>query len=281
VNVFEKYNILKRSKMKKTIGAVCILILLTGISNIYPAGFDQKIGVVEKLGNQIPLNVSFTDSDGKTVMLKDLINKPTVIDLAYYKCTGICTPLMTEIAGVINKVDLIAGKDYNIVTISINDNEFPKDAASKKAEMMNLVNSEIPDNAWRFLTGDSSSIAAVTSAVGFNFQRLPDGTFTHTGILIFVSSDGKICRYLKPDYDNQGNFRILPFDFKMAILEASKGQAIPVINNVVKYCFSYQPKSDSYTFNLFKVFGTGTLVVVAIVFVFVVLRPGKKHKKIS
>ena len=72
--------------------------------------------MVEKLGNKIPLDVSFTDSEGKTVTLKDLIKKPTVIDLAYYKCTGICTPLMTEIANVINKVDLIAGKDYNIIT---------------------------------------------------------------------------------------------------------------------------------------------------------------------
>ena len=119
----------------------------------------------------------------------------------------------------------------------------------------------------------------MTNAVGFNYQRREDGTFTHTGVLIFVSSDGKICRYLKPDYNNRGDFQILPFDFKMALLDASKGQAIPVISNVVKYCFSYQPKSDTYAFNLFKVFGTGTLVIVAIVFVFVVLRPGKSIKK--
>jgi protein SCO1/2 len=266
--------------MKKTIGAIILIILFIGLGNGFADGFNQKIGVVEKLGNKVPLNVSFTDSDGKTVTLKDLIKKPTVIDLAYYKCTGICTPLMTEVANVINKVDLIAGKDYNIVTISINDNEFTKDAAAKKAEMLNLVKTEIPASAWTFLTGDSNAISAITNAVGFYYQRQEE-TFIHTGVLIFISTDGKICRYLKPDYNNRGDFRILPFDFKMAILEASKGQAIPVINNVVRYCFSYQPKSDTYTFNLFRVFGTGTLVVVAIVFVFVVLKPGKKHKKIS
>jgi len=265
--------------MKTKIGAVVLIILLIGLINAFPEGFNDKIGVVEKLGNKIPLNVSFTDSDGKTVVLKDLINKPTVIDLAYYKCTGICTPLMTEVANVINKVDLQAGKDYNIVTISINDNEFTKDAAAKKAEMMNLVKSDIPANAWSFLTGDSSAIKTVTNAVGFYYQPQKE-TFIHTGVLIFVSADGKICRYLKPDYDSHGNFKVLPFDFKMALLEASKGEAIPVIDNVVRYCFSYQPQSDTYTFDLFKIFGTGTLLIVAVVFVFVVLKPGKHNKKI-
>jgi len=263
--------------MKTKIGAVVLIILLMGLRNAFAEGFNDKIGVVEKLGNKIPLQATFTDSEGKTVALKDLITKPTVIDLAYYKCTGICTPLMTEVANVINKTDLQAGKDYNIITISINDNEFTKDAAAKKAEMMNLVKAEIPANAWTFLTGDSSQIKLVTKAVGFNYQ--PDKeTFIHTGVLIFVSADGKICRYLKPDYDNRGNFKVLPFDFKMALLEASKGEEIPVIDNVVKYCFSYQPKSDTYAFDLFKIFGTGTILIVAAIFVFVVWRPGK-HKK--
>jgi protein SCO1/2 len=263
--------------MKTKIGAVVLIILLTGLSNVFPADFSEKIGLVEKLGNKVPLDVSFMDSEGKTVVLKDLVNKPTVIDLAYYKCTGICTPLMTEVANVINKIDLTAGKDYNIITISINDNEFSKDAAAKKAEMLNLVKTEIPANAWTFLTGDSAAISTVTKAVGFNYQRQEEA-FIHTGILIFISADGKICRYLKPDYNNHGDFRILPFDFKMALLEASRGEAIPVIDNVVRYCFSYQPKSDTYTFDLFKIFGAGTLLMVAVVFVFVVLKPGK-HKK--
>jgi protein SCO1/2 len=266
--------------MKKTIEAIGLIILFIGFRNGFSADFDQKIGIVEKLGNKIPLDISFIDSEGKTIALRDLIKKPTVIDLAYYKCTGICTPLMTEVANVINKIDLTAGKDYNIVTISINDNEFSKDAAAKKAEMLNLVKTEIPASAWTFLTGDSNAIGAITKAVGFNYQRQEDA-FIHTGVLIFVSSDGKICRYLKPDYNNRGDFRILPFEFKMAILEASKGEVIPVIDNVVRYCFSYQPKSDTYTFNLFKIFGTGTLVVVAVVFIFVIFKPKNNHKKIS
>ena len=262
--------------MKKLIGVFVLIIFLSNLSSILAVEYRDKVGVNEKLGDKIPLNTKFFDSDGKQVTLKNLITKPTVIDFAYYKCTGICTPLMTEVADVINKIDLVAGKDYNIITVSFNADEFPKDAAKKKIEMMNLVKSEIPNSAWRFLTGDSASINELTNAVGFNFEKQGD-TFLHTGLLVFVSSDGKICRYLKPGFTDRGDFRILPFSFKMAIVEASKGEAIPVIEEISRYCFSYEPKNESYVFNWFKISGVGVLIIVAGLFVFVVLKP-KKNK---
>lgn len=263
--------------MKKLIGVFIFIFFISNLNSVLASELRDKVGVDEKLGNKIPLNTMFFDSDGKEVILKDLISKPTVIDFAYYKCTGICTPLMTEVADVVNKIDLIAGKDYNIITISINPDELPKDAANKKAEMMNLVKTEIPDSAWRFLTGDSLSINELTKAVGFNYERQGD-TFLHTGLLVFVSSDGKICRYLKPGFTDRGDFRILPFIFKMAIVEASKGEAIPVIDELSRYCFSYEPKNESYVFNWFKISGAGILLAVAAVFIFVVLKPKKKVK---
>ncbi len=261
--------------MKKITGVFGLIIFLLSFNFVFASDLREKVGVVEKLGNKIPLNTKFFDSNGKEVKLKDLITKPTVIDLVYYKCTGICTPLMTEVADVVNKIDLTAGKDYNIISISFNPDELPKDAAKKKAEMMNLVKTEIPDSAWRFLTGDSLSIREFTNAIGFNYEQQGD-TFLHTGLLVFVSSDGKICRYLKPGFTDRGDFRILPFIFKMAIVEASKGEAIPVIDEVSRYCFSFEPKNESYVFNWFKISGAGILVAVAAIFIFVVLKPKKK-----
>ncbi len=262
--------------MKKITGVFVFIFFLLSLNPVFAAGFRDKVGLNEKLGNKIPLDVRFFDSNGNEVMLRDLVTKPTVIDLAYYKCTGICTPLMTEVADVINKIDLAAGKDYNIITISFNPDELPKDAARKKTEMMNLVRTGIPDSAWRFLTGDSLSISKITKAIGFNYERQSD-TFLHTGVLVFISSDGKICRYLKPDFNYRGDFKILPFSFKMAILEASKGEAIPVIEEVSRYCFSYEPKNESYVLNWFKISGAGILILVAALFVFVVLKPRKKQ----
>ncbi len=263
--------------MKKLIGVAVLIYFLFSIGTAAAAGFKDKIGIDEKLGNKIPLDASFYDSHGKEVTLGEIINKPTVIDFAYYKCTGICTPLMTEVADVMNRVDLKPGKDYDVISISFNADETPNDAFKKKQEMMNLLNSGIPDSAWQFLTGDSLNISKVTKAAGFNFEK-QDDTFLHTGVLIFISADGKICRYLRPGFSDRGNFRILPFDFKMAIIEASEGEAIPVIDKALKYCFTYQPKNESYVLDMFNVSGAGILIVVAGLFFFVIRKP-KKIKK--
>ncbi len=266
--------------MKRILNTLFVFIFLLGFSKLFAAGFEEKVGINQKLGSVIPLNTSFYDSHNNKVSLSDLINKPTVIDFAYYKCTGICTPLMTEIADVVNKVDLIPGKDYNLITISFNPDETPKDAADKKLQIINLLNNNIPASGWKFLTGDSLSIKKVADAAGFHFEREGNG-YIHTGSLIFVSSEGKICRYLKPDFNYRGDFKILPFDFKMAILEASKGEEIPVVDKALKYCFKYQPKNQAYVFDVFKVSGITIILIVTLVFLFVVRKPKKKIKKIG
>jgi protein SCO1/2 len=266
--------------MKKLIGAWSFIIFLFCLSISYPKDLSDKVGIDQQLGKTIPLDAVFYDSKGNEVTLRKLINKPTVIDFAYYKCTGICTPLMTEVADVMNRVDLKPGKDYQVITISFDENELPKDAAEKKAAMTNLLNSGIPVSSWWFLTGDSTNIRKVTNAAGFHFER-QGNTFLHIGILMFVSKDGKICRYLEPGFNYKGNFRILPLDFKMALLDASKGQAIPVIDKALRYCFSYQPKNKSYVLDVFKISGVSIVVMVTALFFFVIRKPKKDSKKIS
>ncbi len=268
--------------MKTLTGVFIAVILLVSVNIVLAKDLETKIGVVEKLGGKIPLNAVFFDSNGKEVRLGDLITKPTVIDLAYYKCNGICTPIMTDVADVVNRVDLVPGKDYNLITVSFNPEELPKDAAYKKTQIMNLLKTDVPDSAWRFLTGDSASISKLTKAVGFNFDYR-NGVYIHTGMLVFVSKEGKICRYITPgDVDSgigAGDLRILPMSFKMAIVEASKNEAIPVIENESEYCFDgTQPEDKSMVNDWFKISGAGILVIVAALFVFIVRKP-KKNKQ--
>jgi len=266
--------------MKTIIGVFAVIILLAGFNTEKAKDLETKVGVVEKLGGKIPLNAIFIESNGKEVRLGDLITKPTVIDLAYYKCNGICTPIMTEVADVVNRVDLVPGKDYSLITVSFNPDELPKDAASKKVQIMNLLKSNVPNSAWKFLTGDSASISELTKAVGFNYD-FKNGVYIHTGMLVFVSKEGKICRYIIPgDADSgigAGDLRILPMSFKIAIVEASKNEAIPVINNESEYCFDGKhPKDESMVYDWFKISGAGILVMVAALFIFIVLKPKKK-----
>ena len=266
--------------MNRVIYILSLIFLAVNLHTAYAAGFKDKVGIDQKLGSTIPSNATFYDSHGNKIVLGDLFNKPTVIDFAYYKCTGICTPLMTEIADVVNKVDMTPGKDYNLITISFDPDEIPKDAAEKKLQIVALLKDRIPASGWKFLTGDSLDIKKVADAAGFHFEREGNG-YIHTGSLIFVSSEGKICRYLRPDFNYRGDFQILPFDFKMAVLEASKGEEIPVVDKALKYCFKFQPKNQAYVFDVFKVSGITIIVMVTLVFFFIVRKPKKNIKKIG
>ena len=262
--------------MKKVIITIIIFVSFTGINKVFAGSENTKVGIVKNLGKTIPMDLSFYDSDGKKVLLKDLITKPTVIDFAYYKCTGICTPLMTEVADVVGKTDLEPGKDYNLLTISISPEETSFDAANKKFQIMDLVGKKIPSSSWRFLTGDSLDVKALTDAAGFHFEK-QGNTYLHTGVIIFVSPTGKICRYLEPGYDEQGNFRILPLDFKMAIMDAARGQAVPVVDEVLRFCFSLQPKNKSLVITLFILIGVFMILLVSAFVIFVLLRPKKNN----
>ncbi len=265
--------------LKRLAVMAVLLIIIFSSGFLRAAGFQKEIGLTEKLGNKIPLDAVFYDSQGKKVTLGSIINKPTVIDFAYYKCTGICTPLMSEIADVMNRVDLQPGKDYNVVTISFNDDETPKDAFKKKQSMINLLRSGIPASAWWFLTGDSTNIKKVTEAAGFNFTQKEPDNFLHIGVLVFVSANGTICRYVEPGYTTRGNFRILPVSFKMALIEASKGEVIPVIDRQLRYCFTDPPKNESFVIDAFDFSGILILLAVGALYFYVIRKPRKASKK--
>jgi len=235
---------------------------------------DNDIGIVEKLGSTVPLNVSFINEDGNKVLLKDLIQRPTLLAFVYYKCPGICSPILTELANVVGKVDLVAGEDYDIVTISMDETEKPVDAVEKKKSILGFTQNSFPLDKWSFLTGDSVNIKLVANAAGFYFKRVGKD-FVHSGGFVFITKEGKICRYLYPDYTSKGEFSILPFDFKLAVLETSQGQQIKTMAKLIKYCFSYDPKGRTYVFNITRIMGVFTLVLLAIFITFVVVKPKK------
>ncbi len=250
----------------KTLISLSIITLASLFICINPAYADYNSAkVVRHLGDHIPLNLQFVNSDGEHVLLKDLITKPTVLDFCYYRCSGICTPLMVELSSVIGKVKYIPGKDYNIISISIDQNETPKMAAEKKHAMLSLVNIKIPDSSWIFLTGDSTSIYKLTGAAGFEFQRSYGG-FIHKGVLVFVDKTGKIVRYMNPNYTRKGDFQILPAAFELSIEDASSGIVKSTIENVLATCASFIPKGkDAYILLLIFIVGFLTISTVIII----------------
>lgn len=267
--------------MNNVIKPILFIIFLVGsfvaLSNYSQA--EQKINIKEQLGRKLPMDAVFFDADGNKVVLKNIVNKTTVLAFVYYKCPGICTPLMSELANIVNESDLVPGKDYDIVTISFDDRENPKVALEKKGNFLSMIHKPFPSDAWRFLTGDSANIYRTTEAAGFHFERV--GTqFIHTTCLMFISPDGKISRYLYPDYNSKGEFGILPFSFKMAVLDASNGKVQPTVGRLLTFCFSYSPKDKKYVVNILHIFGVGTLLLVGVFVVYLrVKKPGKVKSK--
>jgi protein SCO1/2 len=261
--------------MKYLVNIFLISVFLTSFSF---GDENIDIGIDEKLGSYIPQDAQFYDENGNEVFIRELLTGPTVLTLVYYNCPGICNPLLFELSNVVNKSDLEPGYDYNIVSISIDKYETPEIAAKKKQEFFSGLDKDISAESWRFLTGDIENIKKVTESAGFYFKR-EGKELRHAGALIFIDKDGKICRYLFPSYTENHGYGILPFDFKMAVLETSQGKETPTIARVLRFCFSYDTEGQNYTINFTRIFGLGILLLAVIFFLIIKLKPKKELSK--
>lgn len=228
-----------------------------------------EIGVIEHLNDFLPTDIYITGLDSQKVRLTDLIDKPTVLNFVYYRCPGICSPLMEGLAEVMDRSDLIPNKDYQVLTISFDPTETLDLASRKKTNYLNLVNKkESISDGWKFFIADSASIIKATQAVGFQYKKTGND-FLHAASIMVISPDGKITRYLNGLY-------FLPFEFKMAIIEASKGQSGPTINKILQFCYSYDPVGQTYVLNVTKIAGSLILFVAVFIFLYLIFKPKKR-----
>ena len=245
----------------KTLGVIALLLSLSGPAWAVEQAPERKAGVEEQLGTMVPLDLEFRDEQGYLVSLKDIIRKPVILTLVYYKCPGICSPLLTEMTKIVDKMDLVPGVDYQIVTISFDHREMPDLALEKKENYLAAMEKHVDPQAWRFLTGDSVTIRRLTDAVGFYFYE-EENTFVHSGTLIMLSPQGKVTRYLP-------GIKYLPFDVKMAVMEAGEGRVGPTIAKILSMCYSYDPEGRTYTTNIVRIASFGVMaIVVGVVAVF-------------
>ncbi len=256
--------------MKKVVFLLISIFLF--INNVYGhevSSGEQEIAVIEQLGSYVPLDIPFYGENGKQVTLKELVNKPTVIAPVYLSCTHTCPLLLMGLADIVGKVKMKAGKDYQVLAISFDEKDTPQIASEKKPNYLKAINMPFPEDAWRFLTGARESIQRFTGSVGFQFKE-ENGGFSHPVTLIFLSPDGKIVRYLS-------GITFLPFEFEMAVTEASKGEAVSLAKKALLYCMSYDSQGKRYVFNTLKVVGTLIIFTIVSFFIYLVVT-GRKYK---
>ena len=258
---------------------LCVLVtLFSGAAHAADPQDDilRQIGVDEKPGAQVPLDLPFTDASGKAVLLGDYLRDgPVILTLNYYTCPMLCPLTFRGLAATMADVkDLSPSKDYRIVTVSIDPTEIPEIVRAKANESHAMVPGlKDPDSRWPFLYGSAESIRRVTEAVGYRYLRV-GAEFAHPSAQIVLSPGGKVSRYLY-------GFQIPPRDFKLALLEAADGKigASSAENVILLYCFHYDPVGKKYSLvamNVMKLAGAATLVLLGGLLTVLWIRYGRK-----
>lgn len=233
-----------------------------------------EISVDEKLGGQFPMDAQFTNEKGEQVRVRDVLDagRPTVLSLVYHECPMLCNQVLNGMLNVLNEQPWTAGTEYNALTISFDPRDTPEESKDKKGRLLGKYTRAVGEGAWDFLVGKKAEIDRVTQSVGFKYRWDPSQEqFGHAGVLIFLTPEGKVARYLHGTTHNAD-------DVRLALLEASEGRMITTGEKIMAFCYRYDPKNNTYQSIVWMIMRGGGAIS-AIVFVFALYRFWKKELK--
>lgn len=226
----------------------------------------QQVRFEQKLEATLPLDATFRDEQGNTVTLGSYFGRrPVVLAFVYYECPMLCTQILNGLASGIGVLDQTVGKDFDVVAISFDARETPVMAAAKKATYLDRYGRPGAESGWHFLTGDEANIKRVTDTAGFHFAwDEQTQQFAHASGVIVVTPDGRIARYLF-------GIEYPPRDLKFALMESSEGRIGSVVDQVLLYCYHYEPATGSYSLAAMNAVRLGGAVTMAILFGFIAI----------
>jgi len=220
----------------------------------------EDVGVTEHLDGQLPLDLEFRDHTGKPTKLRDLFDgkKPVVLTFAYHTCPVVCSMIAMNLAHTMKDVSWTLGDQFTALTISIDPNETLENTAKKRASV--LAEYGRSNSGWSFLVGDQAAIKQVTDAAGFKFKYDPEQKqYAHTSLVMVVKPDGRMARYLY-------GFEAQSADLKLALFEASEGRSISTVEQIILYCYHYDPKGGRYVIVAQRVMQVGAAAVAIVLF---------------
>jgi protein SCO1 len=239
----------------------------------------SKVGIAQHLNQQLPLNTTFTDDAGKQVQLASYFGKkPAILALVYYQCPMLCSEELNGLTSALLMVDEKPGRDFNIVVVSIDPSEGTDLAAAKKRSYLKRYGQPETASGWHFLTGTQPNIDALTDAVGFKYVKIPgpDGKltqFAHASSIQLVTPDGKLAQYyMGVEYS--------PKDLRLGLAEASHGEIGSPVDNILTYCYHYDPGTNKHSLIVARVVQLGGLVTLFSLggFMFVMFRRDYKSE---
>jgi protein SCO1/2 len=209
-------------------------------ANVRPP-YLQNVGIEQHLDAQVPPDLTFIDDTGRAVKLGDYFGtKPLILNLVYYNCTMLCGEALAGLSGAMKMVKFDVGNQFDVITVSFNPQETPAIAAAKKQEYLKRYGRPAATSGWHFLTGPAESINALTKAVGFQYQYDPQSNqYAHATAIMVLTPQGHISRYFYGvDYP--------PKDLRMGLVEASQGKIGNAVDQVLLYCYHYNPETGKY-----------------------------------
>lgn len=241
----------------------------------------QDVGVTERLGETIPLDLRFADANGDSLTLKELFtdDKPVLLNPVYYECPQLCSMIKEAIFKGVEDLKWSPGSEYNIVTFSFDHTEDHKLAADSKQRFIKRLDRKNADKGWHFLTGSKENIRKLTESVGFDTRRLQNGQYAHGAAIMFLSPQGKITRYLY-------GIKFDEFNMRNALYEAADGNIGSAAEQVLLYCYQYDADSNSYVpvaWRIMQLGGFATMLILGIFlgFMWVRHRYSNKEQKIK
>ena len=226
----------------------------------------KDVGVDQKLNDSIPLDLTFRDEHGKTVELAQYFgSKPVILTLAYYNCPMLCTQVLNGLDRSLKLIPMEIGKDFSVVTVSIDPTDRPVIAEAKQALYAGMYGRPGGAVGWHFLTGDEPQIKQLANAVGFRYAYDADSKqYAHASVIMMLTADGKISRYF---YGIQYPER----DLRLGLVEASQGKISSPVDAILLFCYHYDPHTGKYGLLISRIIQLAGVLTVLVGGIFLIL----------
>lgn len=217
----------------------------------------EGVGIDQRLGAQVPLDLPFRDETGKVVRLGDYFEgKPVVLSLVYYSCPMLCTMVLNGLLNSLREVKFDIGNQFDVVTVSFDPRDKPEIAEAKKRVYTGLYARPGATAGWHFLTGDEDSIRQLTQSVGFRYTYdSSTGQFNHATAVMVLTPDGRVSRYFY-------GVTYVPRDLRLGLVEASNHKIGSPVDAVMLFCSQYNPATGKYGLVISRALQLGGLMTV-------------------
>lgn len=220
----------------------------------------QQVSIKEHLGERLPLELVLRDEAGAEVKLGDLFKtgRPVALNFVYHTCPMLCGMVLSGFTASAREHTWSIGKDYDVISISIDPKDTPQLASEKKAHWVKTYGRDdaMTAKGWHFLTADALTIKRVTESVGFSYYfDVRQQQYAHAAAMYLATPDGRLARYLY-------GIEFPAKDFRFGLAEAAEGRAGSAIDHLLLYCYQYDPNSRGYVLVAWKVMRLGALATV-------------------